>query len=450
VNSGDAEQIRAFAKANFTPRFLEQLPLEEHVAFLLGYRDQTGGVDFYAIRSYPAGGPPDSGTIVLVRARLTGAWQGLRFEIEPKAPYRIQGVQISPARPPKDLPALPLMTPEEAVAELKSFLAKLSEADAFSGAVLLARDGKPVFQSAYGEAEKSFHAPNKLDTRFNLGSMNKMFTAVAVAQLVQAGKMSFEDPISTWLDRNWLPRVDMTKVKVKHLLSHTSGLGNYFNETFERTSRLQFRAVRDYKPLVREETLAFNPGERFEYSNTGFLLLGAIVEKVSGKDYFDYVRDRIYGPAGMTGSDSYEVDYVNENLAVGYTKEPGTGKPRWRTNLFVHVVKGGPAGGGYSTVGDLLRFGEALRSGKLVDSKMVQTLTRPKPELHSPEYGYGFMILTGPAGRIAGHGGGFAGISSNLDLFLDAGYTGVVLSNYDMAAFPVFEKIRELVGRIKR
>ena len=163
------------------------------------------------------------------------------------------------------------------------------------------------------------------------------------------------------------------------------------------------------------------------------------------QSYFDYVRDHIYKPAGMLNTDAYELDYVTPNLAVGYQREQTSSGPRWRNNIFMHVIRGGPAGGGYSTVEDLLRFDVALRSGKLVSKKYVDLLTTPKPELQSPAYGYGFGVFDG--GKIVGHSGGFPGISSNLDIYLTSGYTIAVLSNYGGGSMPVVRKARTLLAQ---
>jgi CubicO group peptidase (beta-lactamase class C family) len=307
-----------------------------------------------------------------------------------------------------------------------------------------------VYERAAGEASKAFHAANMVDTRFNLGSMNKMFTAVAIAQLAAEGRLSLDDPLSKHLDESWLPHEVADQVAIRHCLNHTSGLGSYFNETFWRSSRDLYRAVEDYKPLVAGETLAFAPGASWSYSNTGFLLLGAVIESVTGQSYFDYVSERVYAPAGMTRSDSFEMDRPVEDLAIGYIPEYGEdGGKRYRNNLFMHVIKGGPAGGGYSTVRDLLAFDVALRSGKLVPASWRDELWKARPDAASPDYGYGFAVEQGPLGRVVGHGGGFPGLNGQLDMYLDAGYTVAVLSNYDGGAGPVAQLAGGLLQRVR-
>lgn len=164
---------------------------------------------------------------------------------------------------------------------------KLTEADIFSGAVILAKDGIPVYKGALGMANKDFTAINKIDTKFNLGSMNKMFTAVAIAQLVEKGKLSFEDPLSKFIP-DFPDKESAEKIKIKHLLTHTAGLGGYFSEKWDKTSRTQFRTVDDMMNQVKaDEKLLFEPGTRWQYSNTGMLVLGKVIEIVSGQSYYD-------------------------------------------------------------------------------------------------------------------------------------------------------------------
>ena len=272
--------------------------------------------------------------------------------------------------------------------------------------------------------------------------MNKMFTAVAVAQLVEKGKLSFDDPLSKFLP-DFPNKEAAKKIKIKHLLTHTSGLGNFFNRKFNESSKELFRTVSEQMELARSETLAFEPGSRWAYSNTEFLALGAVIEKVTGQNYYDYVRENIYRQSGMTDSDAYDLDLVNPNLALGYEKDFTDSGVRFRNNLFKHVIKGTPAGGGYSTVEDLLKFDIALRSNTLVSSEYTKLLLTAKPEINSPGYGYGFS--TNAKRSIAGHNGSFPGISSNLDMFLANGYTAVVMPNYSGASMPVISKMQELV-----
>jgi CubicO group peptidase (beta-lactamase class C family) len=445
-DSDDPEAAWAFIEAHFTPAFKKDPPKEAHLGVFAQVREESLGFEFIGIRHYADGGRPDH-TVAIVRTRLTEAWEAFVIETEPDPPYRIDGLGISPARPPSNLPPPEPLGVDRLGPELGSFVKRMADAEVFSGSVLLARGDMVLYKGAAGQASKRFDVPNRVDTKFNLGSMNKMFTGVAVAILVERGKLSFDDPISKYLDDDWLPQVDKSKVQVRHLLAHTSGLGSYFNDTYVRSSRELFREVDDYKMLVAEEALEFEPGTSWRYSNTGMLIAGAVIEGASGRNYFDFVREEIYAPAGMVNTDCYDMDRPVPNLAIGYTKQRTPEGVGWTNNLYQHVIRGGPAGGGFSTVEDLHRFARALVGGKLVSAEMVRTLTTPKPEIGSPNYGYGFRIRGEPGDRVVGHSGGFSGVSSNLDIYLDSGFVAIVLSNYSQGSPAFGQKMGELIRR---
>jgi len=340
------------------------------------------------------------------------------------------------------------LTIEQAAVELESYVNRMAKNDDFSGSVLLAKGGNVLFKSAHGLASKRFNVANNVQTKFNLGSMNKMFTSVSVMQLVESGKLSLNDKLSKFADETWLPKEITNKIEIRHLLTHSSGLRSYFNDTFMKTSKNNFRALADYKPLIKDENLRFEPGTSNRYSNTGMFMLGVVIEKVSGQSYFEYIREHIYKPAGMVNSDSYEMDQPVLNLAIGYKSDQGNATG-WSNNIYTHVLKGGPAGGGFSTVEDLHRFSLALSTYKLLSKKFTEELYSAKPNLHSPAYGYGFVVRGTPDNRIVGHGGGFEGISSALDIHLDRGYTFTVLSNYSGGSRSIESKARELLARVK-
>jgi CubicO group peptidase (beta-lactamase class C family) len=460
VNSGDRAALLACVQENFTPRFLQQIPEQDHVNILLDMGRRSRGYELHGLRTYDPPKPPTNRTVI-VCSRLLETWEAFVIEFEPEVPYRIDRLGMSQARPPAGKQSIEPLTLEQAAEQLKAFLERLAEADAFSGSALLAKNGKIIFTFVSGEASKAYAVPNNLETKFNLGSMNKMFTAVAIAQLVEAGKLSFDDPVGKYLGPDWIAPEHASKITVAHLLSHTSGLGSHFTDEFWKSSRDLYRSLDDFKPLIVNQTPApgFEPGTKWAYSNSGFLLLGAVIEKITGGSYDEYVAAHITTPAGMTGTACYEMDIDTPNLAIGYSHELGPdGKPRWVNNLFKHVIKGGSAGGGFSTAPDLLRFDQALRGsggegGKLVSSEMLATLWTPKPA--SPNYGYGFQLdwtaSSGDEGkdRIVGHGGGFPGISSVLDMHPDTGLTFIAMCNYDDAAVIANRKCRELLARVK-
>ncbi len=440
-NSGDPDRIQRFLDEECTAEFRDIAPHEEHVEVFGSVRRQWGEVEFHSIRTYTPPRPDE--TVVILKDTNFNAWRAFTLRFDESSEHRVSRLAFNDARTPSNVEELSL-TDDILVDEASRLMEQVCDRDVFSGTVLIAHREEVLFTHACGEASKRFHVANNLDTRFNLGSMNKMFTATAVMQLVERGVVSLEDPISQYVDESWLPREITEAVTVHHLLSHTSGLGSYFNDTYWNSSRELYRDLDDYKPLVNGEELAFEPGARFRYSNTGMFLLGVVIESATGQDYFEYVRNHIYGPAGMRDSDSYEMDDPVENLAIGYDPAPGSAYG-FENNLYKHVIKGGPAGGGFSTVGDLHRFAVALVSGKLVSEASTALMWTD----HSDEgYGYGFGIQEGVNGKVVGHGGGFPGINANLDIMLDRGYIVAVMSNYGRAASPVARSIAQMIARV--
>jgi len=442
INSGDRDRIRRFLDEDCSPEFRGMVPADEHISVFFGFMRDTGGIEFYSVRTYVPERKDE--TVVIVKDRNMGSFWGLSFHFAELSGYLVAGVEFSPARPPAGPPETPL-TEKEAIEEIRSLTAELIQKGWLSGTLLIAKGPNVLLTMVGGEASKSYHVTNNIDTKFNLGSMNKMFTATAAARLVELGKISFDDPISKYIDETWLPKDITDKITVRHLATHTSGLGSYFNEVYDRSSRALFRKLADYKPLIKDDKPAFPPGERFQYSNTGMFLLGVVIEKATSEDYFDHIRKVIYTPAGMTNTDCYEMDYPVENLAIGYS--PDWNSPyRWQNNLYKHVIKGGPAGGGFSTVKDLHKFALALLSGKLVSKEMLQVLWT---DFKDSNYGYGFTVAQGPGGKVVGHSGGFSGINSELDIYVDSGLFVVVMSNVDNGASPLASRIGRTLARVK-
>lgn len=344
------------------------------------------------------------------------------------------------------------ITDTNTMRELETYLDNLSTEDKFSGAVLVAKDGQPVFKKAYGLANKNTNAANNTETKFNVGSNNKMFTAVAIAQLAERGKLSFDDPISKHLP-NYPNKAVADKVTVHQLLTHTSGMGSYFNDKFfEKLDKT--KTLADLLPFFADEPLAFEPGAKWQYSNAGFTVLGLIIEKISGQNYFDYVWENIFKPAGMNNTDSFERGAKVENLAIGYTRATLSDRGRpdpnapLRDNTQMLPLKGSSAGGGYSTLDDMLKFAVALQNNKLLSKKFTEIVTTGKFDVGGPmgKYAYGFGDKFFNGKHIVWHNGGGPGIGANFDMFPELGYTAIIFSNLDSPAmFPIITKIRELI-----
>ena len=416
-NSGDVEKRRAFLQKNYPSR-LERFDRETEM------RRGTGGFDVMKV----AESTPTK-IVLLIQERLSDQFAQFTVEVEPAPPHAIKQFQLQVLPRPAEF-AIRHLNDNELVATLRKRLDEVVAADLFSGAVLVAKDGKTVFAQAYGLADREKKTPNTLKTRFRLGSMNKMFTAVATLQLVQNGKLDLKAPFGNYLTD--YPNKDVaSKVTIEQMLSHTGGTGDIFGPEFAK-NRLELKTLQDYVKLYGNRGPEFEPGSRWQYSNYGFLLLGVIVEKVSGQNYYDYVRDHIFKPAGMIVTGSEPEGQVVADRSVGYMRSDGTG---WQRNTDTLPYRGTSAGGGYSTVEDLLKFAMALQANKLLKPQYTEMLTTGKVETpNGGKYAYGFQDSTVNGTRCFGHGGGAPGMNGELKICPGPGYVVAVLANLDPPA----------------
>jgi CubicO group peptidase (beta-lactamase class C family) len=440
LNSNRRQPILDFLNAHLAWPSSDRTGIDTHADWLMSFSRLSQGLDVREVK------PMDAANLTqtwVVNDRLYSAVHECTLRFDAANEGKILDINLTAGE------MQPVVTSQaDALAHIQQLCERGARAEVFSGTVLVARGADVLFEFACGAANKRYDAPNNLDTRFNLGSANKMFTAIAVAQLVERGRLNFTDTIDRYIDDTWLQASVTRRITVHHLLSHTSGLGSYFNDAFFNGSRARFRAIDDFKPLVRDEQPDFEPGERFGYSNTGMLLAGVIVERVSSKSYYDYIREAIYQPAGMHDTDSYDIDAPVPNLAMGYIPLVDANSDRWdgwRENIFEHVAKGGPAGGGFSTARDLHRFACSLLSGELVGATMREALWTDHSGVG---YGYGFETMQTPKGTVVAHGGGFAGVSASFEMTLDTGDVAIVLSNYDEGTFGLSRCIRHALQQI--
>jgi CubicO group peptidase (beta-lactamase class C family) len=419
-NSGDRARYAKFLKRNF-PTWAPLIDRD------LGLREFTGG---FTLRK--VGRASATRVSGWVEERDSDQFVSFVMWVSAAKRPKILALELGPIPRPAAFP-IPRLTEGEAIAGVAALLTKKAVDDRFSGAALVARDGEVRFADAYGQADRERGIPNTIETRFRIGSMNKMFTAVATLQLVEQGKLALDDPVGKHL--GGYPNRDVaTKVTVRHLLTHTGGTGDIFGPEFDR-NRLQLREHADYVKLYGSRAPNFEPGSRFEYSNYGFVLLGAIIEAVSGESYYDYVREHVFGPAGMTSTDSLPESVEVPNRSIGYTHSyPGA--RTWQPNTDWLPWRGTAAGGGYSTVGDIARFADALMGHKLLSPGSTERLLAGKIDLgYGGRYAFGFFDARGKDGSgWVGHGGGAPGMNGDLRIYVKSGYVVVVLANLDPPA----------------
>ncbi len=442
VNSGDENQWREFVL--LFPKARDSVEvLERRLDFMKSVYSDLGGIIIDTIlqsSEYAIGAG-----IIPMNPAAEDEYLRLMLNFDTAPPHEWRGVGLMPEDNPHE--RLPEIKSDKDLADfLSRYIDSLAAEDAFSGAVLVAKGDNIIFEKAVGDACKRYSVPNKIDTKFNLGSMNKMFTGTAIVQLAQQGKLKFEDPIIKYLP-DYPNKEVAEKVTIHQLLTHTSGMGDFW-EVLSGAKWWEIKTVSQLAAQTVDKPLLFEPGAQMSYSNAGVVVLGLIIEKLSGMDYYEYIRKNIYEPAGMINSDSYEMDEEIPNLAIGYTKQDYEGRKsdRWYNNLFMHFAKGSPAGGGYSTVEDMFRFGQALKNGKLVNAAYFDTLTTGKVDMGPDmKYAYLFGDRRIDGHRIIGHNGGAPGINATFDLYLDNDYTVVVLANYDVAALRMARLVRKLL-----
>jgi CubicO group peptidase (beta-lactamase class C family) len=320
----------------------------------------------------------------------------------------------------------------QAVAALSGKLRAQAEADRFSGAVLVARDDSVILREAYGLADRVAKRQAAIGTRFCIGSMGKMFTAVSILQQIQAGRIGLGDPVAAHLPD--YPNAALAKrLTIEHLLTHTGGTGDIFGAFYD-AHQAELRTVSDYVRLYGPREPLFEPGAKFSYSNYGFVLLGAILERVSGQPYEAYFDEHVFRPAGMT--------------ATGQQPRPGDALPYSGSALAglkpLTPYVGLPAGGGYSTVEDLHAFATAIRTHRLLDPAHTALMTTARVDAGSTSrWALGFRVQSRNGASFYGHGGGAPGVNGDLAIYPASGYVTAVLCN---RGHPLAVNAAEFIG----
>jgi CubicO group peptidase (beta-lactamase class C family) len=311
------------------------------------------------------------------------------------------------------------LSQSDALSAFNSRLQSEAAAGRFSGAVLVAHKDRILYEHGFGMANLADKSPIDPQTRFCIGSMGKMFTAVAILQLVQQHKVALADTIDRYLPD--YPNASLAKkVTIEQLLAHTGGTGDVFGPKYDGHSA-DFTSPSKFIALYGARDLAFEPGSKWSYSNYGYILLGAILERVTGQLFDTYYADNIFRPAGMR-STSQQRPPANAT-AIAYTGSLATGlKP-------LPPYYGTPAGGGYSTVDDFLAFARALQSNRLLDPKHTALLTTGKVDTGNGLYSLGLAVSSRNGVPDYGHGGSAPGVNGDLAIYPQQGYTTVILCN---------------------
>jgi CubicO group peptidase (beta-lactamase class C family) len=312
---------------------------------------------------------------------------------------------------------------ESAGTKLDEHLSGLASAQRFSGAVLVARDGKVVLSKGYGMANYEWDIPNTPSTKFRLGSITKQFTSMAIMQLQERGLLSVNDPIT-----KHLPDYPKTGdgITIHHLLTHTSGIPSYTGvPEYQKNMRVAFSTAQMIDGF-KDKPLEFTPGETFKYDNSGYFLLGAIIEKISGQTYDQYLQTHIFDPLGMKDSGYDRPQTLLKRRAAGYDWSASG----LRNTEYLDMGQPFAAGSLYSTVEDLYTWDQALYTEKLVKRATLDAVFTPRIDAGATgKYAYGWAVSTVHKRQMIGHGGGINGFSTFIARFPNEHAVVIILRN---------------------
>ncbi|WP_206484261.1 serine hydrolase domain-containing protein [Thalassotalea sp. G2M2-11] len=436
INSNDYHEMLKFVEANITEGTIQRVGGAENYAdYLTAESFFHGELQYKSIKEVSKG-ENSFRMDAFLHSKNTEFVYRVEMTISNQAPHKLSRMRLR-AVPDINAPQIKPTT-NEAISALTRYIERLGQHDVFSGAILLAKNNTILLEKSVGLASKRFNAPINSATRFNLGSMNKMFTAVTILRLVERGELSLSSPLHSLFNiKGKSPEFE--KVQIQHLLSHTSGVGQLQCEKGEDSIIDSWENC-----LEKLSNISFNfsPGTNYRYSSDGMFIIGMIIEYITQSSYYDVLEEEVFNTAEMVGAECLDLQYPVKNAAIGYYYHGK--KQQWRNNLFIHARKGDPAGGCYASANDLFKFASALTSNKLLNKHMTELAMTAKPKLGAENYGFGFIVRESNGQRIVGHNGSFPGVSSQLDMNLDSGYTLVVLSNHSFAADPIIAKFNQL------
>lgn len=381
--------------------------------------------------------PGNVSRVLHIYLRKKGApmWRDIQMRLDPAPPHKLLNVAfIAEVAEPVSLPNGDI-TQKMTLDWLDQYVQKLVTETDLAGSALIAKGDEIIFEKYFGYADSAKTTPVDASTLFNLGSGNKMFTALAIVRLREQGKLQFTDPLTKWFP-DFPDPARARQVTVHHLLTHTSGIGEFWTPQTVAEMR-RCTTWQQFLPIVYRAGFQSDPGAEAGYSNSNFILLGAIIEKVSGRDYFEVIQELIYDKAGMRNSGSFVYDRAARPLAMPLTRNGDAG---WKE--AEHGKRGSPAGGGYSTAADMLLFSKGLKNNAFVSAESLKNMVADKTAgaKDAFPYGYGFIPQKNGGAFSYGHGGIASGINLEFRYFPALDITMVVFSNQDNGAFDDLKK----------
>ena len=418
LSDGSPDQFESMAKENFTPEFLDRTAAQRRTT-ATRVHDAFGEISIASERmTSPTRVELD------MTSRTNSMPLRIVMDFEAAAPFRISQVAVRAGGPagggrdgrgaPPPLTPAPInarMGDAELSSALDGYLAGLAGTNDFAGVVLVAKNGRPVFEKAYGTADRDRGIPMTTDLRFNVASIGKAFTRTAVGQLIAAGKLKESDTIGALLPD--YPNADAKTATIGQLLHFQVGIADFFGADFAQMPKDRFQSNHDYYEFVAPRPLTFPPGARTEYCNGCFIVLGEIIARVSGVPYERYIQEHVFAPAGMKSAGF--LAFGDPRVAPGYTRQ-SPDQP-W-TSAFEMHGHGSAAGGSFATVRDLVAFDTAIRTHVLLDARMTAWFFENPADVSRPR-------AMDPYGVAGGAPGANASLESNGE------WTIVTLGNLD-------------------
>jgi CubicO group peptidase (beta-lactamase class C family) len=439
---GDAAAREAWISTWMSPAGLKRAGREQLLATFEGVQRASGGLDLVSEA------PGQRGPMITVRARRGGQQRTFDLRMDRADRTKVAGLPSLPMPTPYDQPLLAAPVGREA---LKSAIARRvafnADRDEFSGVVrVVDPSGAVLLETSHGQADRAAGAANGPDWRYHLGSADKSFTAILIGRLIEQGRLSFDTRLAEVVP-DYANKAAAEKITVRHLLTHSAGLGDLFSRPDYQRDKPIAR-VSELLPCFWAAEPDFEPGTKGDYANEGFVVLGAIVERVTGRPWWDELADHVYAPAGMAHSAHFIKGQPAARRAIGYRYADGDvlGLGPRRDNEAFLGYRGNSCGGGYSTVGDMTGYLRALRAGRLLSPAMTETMTRQNVG-GLGQYGMGFQNIPMNGRTLRGHGGGgpFSGVNGFSGVIWETGWAVSVLGNYDA---PFAQLMGEDIGRM--
>ncbi|WP_427902238.1 serine hydrolase domain-containing protein [Ornithinibacillus xuwenensis] len=333
---------------------------------------------------------------------------------------------------------------------LEQHITQVVDQVGFSGAVHIQSNGEPILECAFGYSNRSEQLKNTPDTRFGIASGCKLFTAVGIGMLVDEGKLTFQTKLNDCLEISF-PNFS-EEITIHHLLTHSSGIPDYFDESvmgdfeelWEELPMYRIQNLHDFLPMFQNREMLFQPGEKFHYNNAGYIVLGLIIENITGMNFTDFIETKVFAKVGMEGSGYFSLDQLPTNTAFGYLDDEQTGS--WRTNMYSIPIKGGADGGAFVTVKDMTNFWNALFGNQIVTKETLELLRTPHMQSSPGKYyGYGVWIDKPEETISKYHVMGYdPGVSFHGAVYPN-GTTIVIASNKSDGAYSIIKAMEEVI-----